>query len=419
MQVAHRLDEMELFHVCVDYASTAVSPENCCLLLGAAQTFGLVDIEERCLRYAEQDFEAVSQSATFAALSAENLVTLLARETLNTTELAIFHAATKWVEHDLEARKCHVDRLLQQLRFPLISPELLASLDKHPAVAGNRVFLELLLEALKYHANPSCVDTSPTRFQYRVGGHFTDVQFRAQGSTRRIDTFKVPSSGYYRVTAQGASGSDCGRQRGGLGAIVAATIILQKDDILHIVIGECPSSRKYPCGGGGTFVTRNGLDHRNALVVAGGGGGASPLADGPAGRDANIGEDGTDGVVPGSASSSDPPVCRGGHRGLAGQSLRVSSVQYGFGGVGFVEGCFFHPHSDVRGGGGVGTSSGGGGGGGFSGGGGGVAGGGGGSYTHESASNVERSVGHRGDGMVSVVRLLRADPDPDPGSSVA
>lgn len=408
MTVAHRLNEMDLFRVCVDYASSSATPETCCLLLGPAQMFGLTDVEESCLGSAELHFDTVSQSASFCALSADNLATLLSRETLNTTELSVFRAAMAWVEHDLEGRRQHVDRLLEQVRLPLISAEELATLDKSPAVGGNRVFLELLLEAFKYHANASSVDTSPTRFRYRVGGHFTNMHFGAQGLTRRIETYNVPSSGYYRVSAKGASGSDSGGCLGGKGAIVAGTVILQKDDVLHIVIGECPSSRKHPCGGGGTWVTRNGLENRNVLLVAGGGGGASPMADGPSGRDASVDECGNDGVPAHAGGES-----HGGKHGLAGQNLSVANVHYGRGGVGIVEGCFYHPHSDVRGGGGTGTSHGGGGGGGYSGGGGGLAGGGGGSFVHKSAFNVDRAVGHCGDGTVSITRLLRANPDTD------
>lgn len=163
-------------------------------------------------------------------------------------------------------------------------------------------------------------------------------------------------------------------------------------------------------GGGGTFVSINGL--RNPLIVAGGGGGTRGQSGDADGTDASLTEDGED--ARGSNRAS------GGTGGNGGES---ASGSYGNGGGGFFSGggtenshsagpgnafvdggeCTYED-SGFGGGGGYG-SDGGGGGGGYSGGGGGQGGGGGGSFTRSDASQISKEVGHDGHGELTIEML--------------
>lgn len=102
-----------------------------------------------------------------------------------------------------------------------------------------------------------------------------------------VQTFRIPQTGTYRISAYGARGgnakSDQWRHQGGYGALAWGTFKLKKGDHLHVVVGQSgdyrPSTQNGDSnvdgggGGGGTFVWVN--DDPEPLVVAGGGGGAS------------------------------------------------------------------------------------------------------------------------------------------------
>ena len=97
---------------------------------------------------------------------------------------------------------------------------------------------------------------------------------------RGIQQFTIPCDGDYWIDVWGARGG--GEPHPG-GAHMRATVSLQKDEVIHIVVGQ--HGQDYDCGpsencggtehsggGGGTFVYRNAED-QHPLVVAGGGGG--------------------------------------------------------------------------------------------------------------------------------------------------
>lgn len=106
------------------------------------------------------------------------------------------------------------------------------------------------------------------------------------------NTFLVPYTGYYMLSASGGSGANSGNGlRGGLGGNVSAEYWLEKGDIITFGVGAAATttiggtnpngsaggSSGLQGGGGGAateiFVTRNGV--RTPLIIAGGGGGAN------------------------------------------------------------------------------------------------------------------------------------------------
>jgi hypothetical protein len=122
--------------------------------------------------------------------------------------------------------------------------------------------------------------------QILLGSIATSVMFpiAAQAATffnftGSIDTFTVPTTGVYRIDANGAQGSPV---FGGLGGNIAADFNLSAGEILRILAGGTginslnPGSRNSNAGGGGggTFVV---LDNA-PLVIAGGGGGGAGFA---------------------------------------------------------------------------------------------------------------------------------------------
>lgn len=91
-----------------------------------------------------------------------------------------------------------------------------------------------------------------------------------------IQEWIVPISGYYRITAAGASGAVIGTAgEAGLGALVEGTFFLQAGEKLNIVVGQegTANNNNGGGGGGGSFVIFEGASSDDGILVIAGGGG--------------------------------------------------------------------------------------------------------------------------------------------------
>lgn len=249
-----------------------------------------------------------------------------------------------------------------------------------------------------------------------------------------VQTWTVPSSNLYRISAAGAAGGSggSGAVAGGNGALIEGSFYFTAGQVLEIRVGQSGGSRNLGGGGGATWISNT----TNTLFLVAGGGGGGPFASSysfsignAAGNTANNGLNGINGTNSITAGA-------GGINGTGGAVTSTNGVgsggggyQYsgawgyiiGGGGLSFLAGSeggygtYFSSTSiggDGGFGGGGGASStsltgGGGGGGGYSGGGGGDyygCGGGGGSYnTSFNQNNI--SGFNTGDGyaVISVI----------------
>jgi hypothetical protein len=204
-----------------------------------------------------------------------------------------------------------------------------------------------------------------------------------------IDTYTIPTTGIYEISAYGASGGNSNSYLGGLGAELTGDFNLNAGDVLHILVGnQGLSTYDGGTGGGGTFVYD--VTDATLLEAAGGGGGASQ-GTGPGGA----GQSGTSGTN-GQTSLYPVSIGFGGSNGNGGTAGNYNGDSGGGGGGGYLTNgtssyadsgglSFLNGGGDpgIFGGGGTENTGGAGGGGGYSGGGGGGyygAGGGGGSY---------------------------------------
>lgn len=219
----------------------------------------------------------------------------------------------------------------------------------------------------------------------------------------KIVKVPLPYDGLYRITTSGAKAADGEKKTGGRGAIIEASFVLAKNDVLEILVGGM-STRKGPCsgGGGGTFVGLNG--RQDLLLAAGGGGGTRGYEDDD--------QDGIDASVdPNGLGGHGEQWASGGMGGKAARDALWAGPCWGYGGAGHVENSS-SSQSFVAGGkagdgggyggGGAVGAYGGGGGGGYSGGGGGRGGGGGGSYVREDSLEVIKNVGNICNGSVKI-----------------
>ena len=247
-----------------------------------------------------------------------------------------------------------------------------------------------------------------------------------------IQSWTVPISGVYAITAYGAQGGGQAHYGwlGGNGAEVGGDIRLTAGTVLNIVVGGVGEPgvgiRGAAGGGGGAFVYE-GLPPARPLLVAGGGGGAADLGGGGAGHAGTSGEAGSahSGIGgAGGANGSGGSNAGGGGGGGAGWFGNGAGLEGGSGPPSFSGGQGFSlaPAGGFGGGGGPGGTQAGGGGG-YSGGGGGVdpgyAGGGGGSYIGAAFFNTTAQAGfNSGDGSVFIELIPPSQVigAPEPGS---
>ena len=250
-------------------------------------------------------------------------------------------------------------------------------------------------------------------------------------STGGIQSWSIPTTGIYRITAwgaQGASGSSA--YVGGNGAMMAADFNLTAGQVIRVAVGQMgigQSSGSNGGGGGGSFVVD---PSSNPLVVAGGGGGTR----------AGAGQNGHPGqVVQNATTASGSSSTGGGALKTVGVGLGgiISASSYGSAGGGFygngaddgtygtggkwwanglvggaaVTGGGINAYGGFGGGGAGNGSYGGGGGGGFSGGDGGFIAGGAGSYVI-GINQFGAAGSNAGDGLVLFELVSTPIPEP-------
>ena len=99
---------------------------------------------------------------------------------------------------------------------------------------------------------------------------------------RGVQRLVIPTTGYYRIRALGASGGSGGSYTGGKGVDITVEGNLSRGQKILMVVGQQGSGANHGCGGGGgTFVyfeNDNGWDNyvmTDIIVAAGGGAGAN------------------------------------------------------------------------------------------------------------------------------------------------
>ncbi|WP_158620117.1 endo-1,C4-beta-glucanase [Corallococcus sicarius] len=266
--------------------------------------------------------------------------------------------------------------------------------------------------------SPFTVGAVKEEFTNTVGG----VEYQGPTGPPSLQTWSVPATGTYKLTAIGASGASATQAQaqqiqGGCGAELRGTFDLQEGDTLQVLVGQKGTAATYSGGGGGgTFVLRNG----SPLLIAGGGGGvrAGAMVQGRHGSTGTAGVAGsvsatyTSGFVAGGTAGqggSRSASFGGGGGGWSGNG--AADGNYGEGGFSFHAGgqggaaktCGGLAHGGYGGGGAGNGCYGGGGGGGYSGGGGGRVGGGGGSLnTSTKPEALEGTCTPNGHGRVTI-----------------
>ena len=138
------------------------------------------------------------------------------------------------------------------------------------------------LYAFSSHTFSNCTTSGSTgpsqldcRNSYSTTWDDNDSYFTVTGG---IQSWIVPSTRTYEITAAGAVGGATPSAIGGKGRVITSQISLTQGETIKIIVGQTGGRLQFTTGysgggGGGSFVVRS--SGNAALLIAGGGGGAA------------------------------------------------------------------------------------------------------------------------------------------------
>ncbi|KAG7266659.1 hypothetical protein CRUP_028376, partial [Coryphaenoides rupestris] len=152
------VDNVELVaRACCEYMKAHFHPTNCLAVRTFAESHHRVDLMDMADRYACEHFAAVVECEDFPCVSPQHLRTLLASGELNIhAEAQVYHAAVKWLAANPQHHEAWLDRILSQVRLPLLPVDFLTgTVAKEDMIRANLSCRDLLDEARNYHLHLS------------------------------------------------------------------------------------------------------------------------------------------------------------------------------------------------------------------------------------------------------------------------
>jgi len=155
LSAANHLQVMSVVKFCCEFLKGEISAQNCVEISKIARFFSLNEVESEVRSYILCNFTQFVHTNEFLRLSESDICALLASNNIRGhSEIELFEAADKWLSHD-PARLATVNKIMEHIRFPLISPEDLD--EKVQTVSYMQTdpgCMTLLLEASRYHMLP-------------------------------------------------------------------------------------------------------------------------------------------------------------------------------------------------------------------------------------------------------------------------
>ncbi|CAG0879854.1 unnamed protein product [Cyprideis torosa] len=126
LPAANILQMNEVQDACCTFLASQLHPSNVLGIRGFADLHGCMELLEQAENFIEQHFAEVVDSEEFLALTPDQIKDLIGKDRLSvTTEEVVFESVLKWVQHDPENREKEISRLMELVRFPLMSKDYL------------------------------------------------------------------------------------------------------------------------------------------------------------------------------------------------------------------------------------------------------------------------------------------------------
>lgn len=162
---------------CEQFLVDLLKDDNCLHMLGIAFTYKLLNLSEKSLTIAAQNFAKITESNQFLQLPIEQMSSLLSRNDIRTkNELEIFRHALAWIEKDRQHRIPFAPDIMKIIRFPLIPPPMIVDfVETTSFLMDIPEYQTLVKEALHYHCMPSRQSVLQVWQYYGYTSHYSLV----------------------------------------------------------------------------------------------------------------------------------------------------------------------------------------------------------------------------------------------------
>lgn len=149
------LQMVPVVELCEEFLKSAMSVETCLNIGQMATTFSLSSLKQSVDAFTFRHFLQIAQEDDFLHIPKERLVFFLQSNKLkNCSEIDLFHAAIRWLQHDV-SRRASASEVLCHVRFPLMrSSELVDSVQTVDIMVEDVQCRHFLLEAFNYQILP-------------------------------------------------------------------------------------------------------------------------------------------------------------------------------------------------------------------------------------------------------------------------
>ncbi|XP_076880497.1 kelch-like protein 26 [Brachyhypopomus gauderio] len=149
------LQMVPVVELCEEFLKSAMSVETCLNIGQMATTFSLSSLKESVDAFTFRHFLQISEEEDFLHIPMERLVFFLQSNKLhNCSEIDLFRAAIRWLQHD-QARRPGASQVLRHVRFPLMrSSELVDQVQTIDVMVEDVLCRQYLLEAFNYQILP-------------------------------------------------------------------------------------------------------------------------------------------------------------------------------------------------------------------------------------------------------------------------
>ncbi|XP_023574540.1 kelch-like protein 38 isoform X2 [Octodon degus] len=161
MEAASMLQYPRLFEACSSYLQSQMAPSNCLGMIRLSEVLSCETLKKKAWEVALTCFPEVAASADLKELCALELRDYLGDDRLCGEEEKVFEALMVWVRHDLQARKCYLQELLQQVRLQYVHPAFFHHFMAGDALLQSSPACQAFLEAARRQVFSVCGASTP------------------------------------------------------------------------------------------------------------------------------------------------------------------------------------------------------------------------------------------------------------------
>ncbi|CAF1569806.1 unnamed protein product [Rotaria magnacalcarata] len=145
-----QIEEVQI--TCCEFLQKQLDPTNCLGIRAFADTHSCRELLRVADRYAQQHFIDVKESEEFLFLPIHQLIDIISSDELNmTSEEDVFNAVMQWISCDVQQRKQYLPKILEHVRFPLMSARFLVNtVSSDSLIRSDQACRDLVDEAKDY-----------------------------------------------------------------------------------------------------------------------------------------------------------------------------------------------------------------------------------------------------------------------------